>query len=62
MALVSATKPNGSSIRASSAPATFASTLARIDVSMLLWWIFGSSESAAARRRLEVISVMPLGS
>ena len=59
MALVSATKPRWSSMTASSAPATFASILARIEVSRLLWWIFGSRLSGAVRRTLEVISVMP---
>src|ERR1700683_1097048 len=59
VALVSATKPRLSSIRASSAPAAFASTLARIEVSRLAWWIFGSRLSGAARRTLEVIRVIP---
>ena len=59
MALVSATKPRLSSMTASSAPATFASILARIDGSRLLWWIFGSSTSGGGRRTLDVISVMP---
>ncbi len=62
MALVSTTKPRSSSISASSAPATLASILARIEVSRLLWWISGSSASARARRTLEVIGVMPAGS
>src|SRR5215468_5173151 len=62
VALVSAMKPRWSSITASSAPATFASILARIDGSRLLWWIFGSRQSGAGRRTLAVISVMPAAS
>jgi hypothetical protein len=59
VALVSATNPRWSSMTASSAPAWLASILARIEVSRLLWWIFGSSESGGVRRTLEVISVIP---
>ena len=62
VALVSAMKPRWSSITASSAPATLASILARIDGSRLLWWIFGSRQSGAGRRTLAVISVMPAAS
>ena len=62
VALVSAMKPRWSSTTASSAPATFASILARIDGSRLLWWIFGSRQSGAGRRTLAVISVMPAAS
>jgi hypothetical protein len=51
--------PRLSSITASSAPATFASILARIEVSRLLWWILGSSESGAWRRTLEVTRRIP---
>ena len=59
VALVSATNPRLSSITASPAPAAFASILARMDGSRLLWWIFGSRQSGAGRRTLEVISRMP---
>src|SRR5215467_10604629 len=59
VALVSATNPRWSSITASSAPAAFASILARIDGSRLLWWIFGSRQSGCGRRMLEVIRVIP---
>ena len=59
VALVSAMKPRWSSITASSAPATFASILARIDGSRLLWWIFGSRQSGGGRRTLEVMRVIP---
>jgi hypothetical protein len=59
VALVSAMKPRLSSMTASSAPATFASIFARIEVSRLLWWILGSSESGAVRRTLDVISRIP---
>ena len=62
VALVSAMKPRWSSTTASSAPATFASILAMIDGSRLLWWIFGSRQSGAGRRTLAVISVMPAAS
>ena len=55
-------KPRWSSITASSAPATLASILARMDGSRLLWWIFGSRQSGAGRRTLAVISVMPAAS
>src|ERR1039457_6196548 len=50
VALVSAMKPRGSSMTASSAPATFASILARIEGSRLVWWVFGSRQSGAGRR------------
>ena len=59
VAFVSAMKPRLSSMTASSAPATFASILARIEVSRLLWWILGSSESGACRRTLDVIRRIP---
>ena len=59
VALVSAMKPRVSSISASSAPATFASILARIDWSRLLWWIFGSRQSGGKRRTLEVTRLSP---
>src|SRR5215467_15576857 len=62
VALVSAMKPRWSSSTASSAPATFASILARIDDRRLLWWIFGSRQSGAGRRTLELISRIPDGS
>src|SRR5205085_1766332 len=62
VALVSAMKPRWSSTTASSAPATFASILARIEGSRLLWWIFGSTQSGAGRRTLAVISVTPAAS
>ena len=51
VAFVSAMKPRLSSMTASSAPATFASIFARIEVSRLLWWILGSSESGAGAGR-----------
>ena len=56
MALVSAMKPWRSSIRASSAPAAFASILARIDWIKLQWWIFGSMQSGGKRRIDDVAS------
>jgi hypothetical protein len=59
VAFVSAINPRLSSITASSAPATFASILARIEVSRLLWWIFGSRESGAWRRTLDVTRRIP---
>ena len=62
VALVSAMKPASSSISASSAPATLASILARIEVSRLLWWILGSRESARCRRTDEVTRLIPLSS
>ena len=52
VALVSATKPWLSSIKASSAPAVFASIFARIDWIRLLWWIFGSRQSGGKRLTL----------
>ena len=54
VAFVSAMKPRWSSISASSAPATLASILARIDWIRLLWWIFGSRQSGGKRRTLLV--------
>src|SRR6202789_3819707 len=59
VALVWAMKPRLSSMTASPAPASFASILARIEVSRLLWWILGSSESGAVRRTLDVTSRIP---
>ncbi len=62
VAFVSAMKPRLSSMTASSAPATFASIFAMIEVSRLLWWILGSRESGADRRTLDVISRTPVRS
>ena len=59
VAFVSAMKPRWSSMTASSAPATLASILARMDGSRLLWWILGSRQSGAGRRTLDVISRIP---